>query len=423
MQNRLLIAFVVLGITMFSHTTTHAQKSLRLGDNVTNIALNLRLNDSKSGNTFNASNNNLTIIDFFGTWCTPCIRALPHLTSIREKYKNVSVLLVSNEPEAKLSKFIAARKNFSFPVVVDTKNEWNNLFQPPALPYTVIVNKAGKIVSITEAEDIKDSDIEKWLRDSASGSTGAVKAISSSPATNMIRKSENKTVQLSQDLIYEAKTGETAAGLVKSLQALEYSTLATSLKTDDEKKAFWINVYNAYTQLMLKADPSKYKNRNTFFKSKTIRVAGKQFSLDDVEHGILRRSKIKWSLGYLNKLFPSGTEKELRVDEVDYRIHFALNCGAKSCPPIAFYDPQTLEQQLDIATKAYLSGEAEYDSTTNKVRVPKLMSWFRADFGGKKGMLKILKEHNIIPSHANPKIRFKPYDWTLTLNNYNTGNL
>ncbi|MFZ8458418.1 DUF547 domain-containing protein, partial [Staphylococcus aureus] len=90
------------------------------------------------------------------------------------------------------------------------------------------------------------------------------------------------------------------------------------------------------------------------------------FSYDDIEHGILRKSSIKWSLGYAKKWFPSTKEKLLRVNKVDYRIHFALNCGAKSCPPIAFYDDAKLDAQLDIATKAYLIGSVTYDSNANK---------------------------------------------------------
>jgi thiol-disulfide isomerase/thioredoxin len=75
--------------------------------------------------------------------------------------------------------------------------------------------------------------------------------------------------------------------------------------------------------------------------------------------------------------------------KVDYRIHFALNCGAKSCPPIVYYSPEKLDQQLE-------------------------------DFGGKKGMREILKSHNIIPEAANPKIKFKDYNWTLELSTYKT---
>lgn len=235
---------------------------------------------------------------------------------------------------------------------------------------------------------------------------------------NRNQKSSNEIVQLSQDYIYKAKTGDSIATVTASLRQIDYGTLLQSLITDNEKKAFWINLYNGYTQAALKAAPGKYKNRGAFFKAEAVQVAGNAFSLDAIEHGILRRSTFKWSLGYLSKLFPSKREKSLRVNALDYRIHFALNCGAKSCPPIAFYDPENLDAQLELATKAYLTSEAEYDNMKNRVRLPGLMSWFRADFGGKKSMTRILKKHNIIPQEAHPKITFKKYDWTLSLNNY-----
>ncbi len=140
-----------------------------------------------------------------------------------------------------------------------------------------------------------------------------------------------------------------------------------------QKKAFWINLYNAYSNSILKKDPEKYRNRNSFFKAKQIEVAGKTLSLDEIEHDFLRRTKIKWSLGHLNKLFPSRTAKELRVDKVDYRIHFALNCGAKSCPPIAYYIPEKLNQLLNLATKNYLTSEAELKKEENHIYLPAIM--------------------------------------------------
>jgi hypothetical protein len=236
--------------------------------------------------------------------------------------------------------------------------------------------------------------------------------------TTTSQKSSNRLVQLSQDYLYATKTGSDAETLFEQLRQLDYGSLVSSLQTDNQKKAFWINLYNAYTQYFLRKNPDQYKDRGSFFKTKQINVGGKMFSLDDIEHGILRRSKIKWSLGHLNKLFPTRTEKELRVNTLDYRIHFALNCGAKSCPPIAYYNDNTLDTQLDLATKAYLSGEAEYDSTNNTVKVPKLMSWFRRDFGGKKGIVNLLKKNGVLPAAANPKIFFKDYDWNLYLDNF-----
>lgn len=66
-------------------------------------------------------------------------------------------------------------------------------------------------------------------------------------------------------------------------------------------------------------------------------------------------------------------EKEQRVDKAGYRIHFALNCGAKSCPPIAFYKPRQMDRQLEMATKPYLEGEAEYNEGENTVALLAIM--------------------------------------------------
>jgi hypothetical protein len=103
----------------------------------------------------------------------------------------------------------------------------------------------------------------------------------------------------------------------------------------------------------------------------------------------------------------------MRLDSVDYRIHFALNCGAASCPPIRFYQSEKINQQLNLATLAYLSQETKHNTENNTIELPKLMSWFKADFGGRKGILRILKQFEIIPDTANPKFKFKTYNWDL----------
>lgn len=395
------------------------QNGVAPGDAIGNLSANKVLNNT----SFTGLNQGLTIVDFFGTWCVPCLKALPHLAKLKADFANdLTIVLVSNEGEPQLQKFIAARSGFAFPVVVDAANEWNNRFAPPALPYTVVV-KDGTVLAITEGSAITNDAVAAWLAQAV-----VAKQAGTEPTTNRgkpsimttTNRSRNSLVALSQDYIYAAKTDGVLDSLTQALAAVPFEDLKRELVTDADKKAFWINLYNGYTQAALKADTGQYKSRNAFFKQKSIGVAGDLYSLDDIEHGILRRSKIKWSLGYLNKLFPSKREKDLRVNSLDYRLHFALNCGAKSCPPIAFYNNQNLDAQLDGATKAYLTTEAEWDSAANAIRLPKLMSWFRADFGGKKGMRRILRQHGIIAAAASPKIKFKPYDWTLTLNNYTT---
>ena len=225
-------------------------------------------------------------------------------------------------------------------------------------------------------------------------------------------------IQLSQDFLYSVKTGNNTKGYLNTLKNANVDELAGELNTDHKRLAFWLNIYNGFTQILLKKNPDQYKSRSSFFSSKQIQIAGQELSLDLIEHGILRRSKIKWSGGYLGKLFPSGFEEKFRVDKLDYRIHFALNCGAKSCPLIAFYEPGQIDKQLNIALKIYLEGEVDFDKLSNVVSVPAIMGWFLNDFGGEKGILEILKANGIIPTESHPAILFKKYDWTLFLNNY-----
>lgn len=412
----------IAGICL-TEISVHAQAPLTKGDAIGNIVIKKVLNSPASLSSSDSLASKLTIVDFFGTWCVPCLRALPRLTALKEQFgSDLNIVLVSNETEAQLAKFIQARKRFLFPIIVDEGSEWTSRFQPPSLPYTVIV-KEGKIIEITEAEKLDKASVEQWLKDTVAIAVKSdLKQTTSHRMVAGNQKSKNETVELSQAFLYTAKTDENLSSFLDSLQHLSFEELSGNLASDNQKKAFWLNLYNGFVQVSLKKAPEQYSSRNTFFKKKTFNVGGELFSLDDIEHGILRHSKIKWSLGYLNKLFPSKREKNLRVKNLDYRIHFALNCGAKSCPPIAFYNDENLDAQLDLATRAYLTGEAEYDGMNNVVKLPKLMSWFRRDFGGKKRMRQLLVQVGVIPQGTEPKIIFKDYDWTLSLNHYTNQN-
>jgi len=407
-------------LTIWSYTA-QAQQVARVGTGVEDFPVKKILNYSSPSSTFSRFNSKLLIVDFFGTWCVPCIKALPHLTTLQATYKDkINVLLVSEETEVQLERFIKKRDAFTLPVVVDEEKKFISLFQPPSYPYTVVIGRNNKILAFPTQDELTVENMDKWLKEQDAGGGKIINESNPalSPATSTITPSANKLVQLSQDFMYAAKTGDETAAFVTRLQQLSLDDLKEQLKSDDEKKAFWINLYNTYTQVSLKKNPGQYKSRGRFFGSKQIDIAGKKFSLDDIEHGILRKSKIKWSLGHLNKLFPGKTEKALRVNKLDYRLHFALNCGAKSCPPIAFYKSENINQQLDLAMNAYLKSEVEYDKNSNTVKLPAIMNWFRRDFGGKRKMIRLLEQLSIIPTGKAPKITFKKYDWTLYLQNY-----
>lgn len=231
-------------------------------------------------------------------------------------------------------------------------------------------------------------------------------------------KSENGLIALSQELLQTVKNRDNTDKLEKRYKDLSMEKLVEELDTDNKKKAFWMNTYNAYIQIILLENSDLFKKRSEFFSKSRVEIGGLKLSFDDIEHGIIRNSKVKWSGGFIGKIFTADWEKKLRVSEVDYRIHFALNCGAKSCPAVKIYSAENLDQELNASTQKYLKSQVVYNKKEELVKLPVLMSWFRGDFGGKSGSIEIVKKLNLIPEDADPEIEFLSYDWTLDLDNF-----
>lgn len=179
--------------------------------------------------------------------------------------------------------------------------------------------------------------------------------------------------------------------------------------------SFWLNCYNAGTQLLLDERPDLYESRLRtwrFFGATAVTVGGTDLSLDAVEHGILRGSQWRYGMGYVRWPFPGAFERRYRFSEADPRIHFAVNCGAASCPAIRTFDPECVDEQLATATRAYLDGEATYDADAGTVRIPPLFRWYRGDFGGRSGIRAFLREYDAIPADASPSLRYGSWDWS-----------
>lgn len=224
-------------------------------------------------------------------------------------------------------------------------------------------------------------------------------------------------IKTSQDLLTRIVNGESYEEEISILEKSTLTNLLTQLPKDKHKKAFWINIYNAFIQIHLNKNPSLFDDKGSFFKTKRIKIAGEILSFDDVEHGILRKSRCKISLGYLRKPFRAKWERKLRVDDIDWRIHFVLNCGAKSCPPVAIFSLDNLNNELDYMVTNYLKQHTTFNKENETASSSALISWFRGDFGGKSGAREILKNYGITPTKPK-KLKFNDYDWTLYLNNF-----
>jgi len=223
---------------------------------------------------------------------------------------------------------------------------------------------------------------------------------------------------LSEQFLTNIKKGHSTSDIRTQLYQTTLEDLEEGLGTDREKLAFWINIYNAYIQVLLSENPALYRDRDAFFENERIPLAGRMVSFDKIEHGIIRRSQWKLGGGIVRKWFPDEFERALRVEEPDYRIHFALNCGAIDCPPVAIYRPEILERQFETGAKSFLQRVSEYSPTKGEVRTTPLFSWFRGDFGFESGVKDILLHYGIIPRTEQIDVTYKEYDWTLDLDNF-----
>ncbi len=224
----------------------------------------------------------------------------------------------------------------------------------------------------------------------------------------------NGITELSGQLLLQIKKQAATNIEQDALASYSMSQFVEELRSDNALKTFWINIYNAYYQI-LAADHNESKG--SIYKRKEIKIAGELFALDDVEHGILRRYRWKWSKGYIPHPFTPALIRKLAAKKIDYRIHFALNCGAVSCPPIAFYREEQIEQQLEMATASFLESETKIETSSKTVYSTALFSWFAGDFGGKKGALQIIGRvlnHDL----KDFKLKYTKYNWDKKLANF-----
>ncbi len=233
-------------------------------------------------------------------------------------------------------------------------------------------------------------------------------------ASALINPIADSILKLSEELLYKVKLEADTDAVEQILANLTYTQLFLCLSNDGAKKTFWLNVYNAWYQIL--AIRFK-KTKPGIFTEKLIPVAGLTFSLNDIEHGILRKYRWKWSMGYLPQFMPRKTIKALAVDTIDYRIHFALNCGAKSCPPIAFYRYDKIDQQLDMATVTFIKAESEIDEQKQVITTSKILSWFKGDFGRFKGILTLM-EKVYQRDFSGYGIKFRKYNWDAELGKF-----
>ena len=174
----------------------------------------------------------------------------------------------------------------------------------------------------------------------------------------------------------------------------------------NDRLAYWINLYNAATVLLVTRNfpvksikdigPSWQLPRiNTPWQISWLQINDHQYSLDDLEHSIIREN----------------------FEEP--RIHFALVCAALSCPSLRneAYTGEQLEEQLSSQTRTFLRDSKKNLITENTASLSKIFLWYRMDFEKRQTLTSFLNKYSDIKIHDDVSIDFLEYNWALNQQN------
>ena len=184
-----------------------------------------------------------------------------------------------------------------------------------------------------------------------------------------------------------------------------------TLTDDAARLAFWINAYNAFTlKIICDNYPVESINdlhfggliigqvlKKTVWHRKFIEIAGEKYSLNNIEHDIIRE------------------------EFDDPRIHFALVCAAKSCPPLRAeaYAGSRLDEQLDDQARAFLAhpDKNRFDVNDKRADISKILDWYGGDFGEDTDDV-LLYLTRYLPAEIAAAIRENPGEWKVEYTKY-----
>ncbi|MFC2054675.1 DUF547 domain-containing protein [Chloroflexota bacterium] len=196
----------------------------------------------------------------------------------------------------------------------------------------------------------------------------------------------------------------------------------------DESLAFWINLYNALVLdgvINFSIQNSVTEDRLgvlAFFRKTAYEVAGLRVNLEDIEHGILRANRGHPYIPGLH-FAPNDPRLDWVISKPDVRIHFALNCASRSCPPIRAYTAEGINTQLDQAGRGFVDTNVRVDQDKSELHTSAIFNWYKIDFGGKEGVVDFIIKHLpnderrtwIEDNQGEIKLRYDPYNWGLNL--------
>lgn len=230
-------------------------------------------------------------------------------------------------------------------------------------------------------------------------------ALAISPANSFAQKSDNWTETYAGLLHkYVTPSGVNYAawkGNAADSQALQtvVDTIAQSNiggMAKPEQLAFYINAYNAW---ILHEALGKYPTKSvkdvtfSFFTGKRIKVAGGETSFNALE------------------------KETIRSKFAEPRVHFALNCASRSCPPLnpEPFRADKLDAQFEKLAKAFVNSDrgVRVSADNKSAELSKIFDWYKDDFKADGGPMQFINKHRTAPLPGDIKVSYGSYDWGL----------
>jgi len=170
----------------------------------------------------------------------------------------------------------------------------------------------------------------------------------------------------------------------------------------NDQLAYWVNAYNAFTvELVLRYYPVESIKDigssiqvpfvNTPWDIKFIKIAGKEYDLNNIEHNILR------------KYFKEP------------RVHFAVVCAAQSCPRMRqqAYSGQNVQELLEEDARQFINDSTRNKLSREKVSLSKIFDWYKEDFTDGQSLIDYLNQYSKVQIDKNAEVDYLEYVWGL----------
>jgi hypothetical protein len=165
--------------------------------------------------------------------------------------------------------------------------------------------------------------------------------------------------------------------------------------TANKEMAYWINLYNAFTiqQVLVEYPVNSITDidNGDIWNVRTVTVGGTAYTLNQIEQ---------------NQLLTKFSEP---------KVHFAVNCAAKSCPPLLnkAWTESNIQQNYTDRTNLFINDATHNQLTASSIQVSKIFDWYASDFGGPSGIVPYFQQYSTTTINNNATVTYNNYDWAL----------